>query len=55
MHRMGLHLIVQFEIPVPQVASTFERKPPSIEVLSLERDLESLLVRWLYFYLELAA
>ena len=55
MHRVGLHLIVQFEIPVLQVASTFERKPPSIEVLSLERDLESLLVRWLCSYLELAA
>ena len=45
MHRVGLHLFVQFEIPVLQVASSFEWKPPSIEVLSLERDLEDLPVR----------
>ena len=45
MHLAGLHLIVQFETPVLQVASTFGWKPPSIEVLSLERDLEDLLVR----------
>ena len=39
------YVVVQFEIPVLQVASALEWKPPSIEVLSIEVDLESLLVR----------